>query len=102
MINFGALNTALLASFAEPVLINKTSGMLTVQAIFDRIMQTNSIGGVSFNDATFSLTVKETDIADNKIEQFNSITVRGNKFQVLEINNEEIGGLAIIKIRRFK
>lgn len=101
MINFDILNTAIFNSFAETVLINKTGGDLPLQAIFEKIVQNNALGGHIFTDATFTLTISAADIADLSIEQFDSVTVHGYQYQVLEITNDPVSDLAIIKIKRF-
>ena len=72
-----------------------------MQAVFDRIMENNAIGGHAFSAAAFTLTVTLDDIASYEIQQFDSITVRGLEYKALEIINDPVSNLAIIKIRRF-
>jgi|GEM_PF-2772697 hypothetical protein len=101
MINSAALNSTIINTFAETVILNKAGGNVPVQAIFDRVVENNAIGGHAFSAAAFSLTVTLGDIAGYQIQQFDSITVRGLEYKALEIINDPVSNLAIIKIRRF-
>jgi hypothetical protein len=43
----------------------------------------------------------QDDIANHWIQQFDSITVRGYQYKVLEIINDPVSDLAVIKVKRF-
>jgi len=96
-----ALDTALMATFGETVLINKAGGDIPIQAIFERIEQNDAVGRIGFNDAIYTLTVKANDIEDNGIAQFDSITVRKYQYKAIAITIDRISVLAVIKIKRF-
>ncbi len=103
MIDLVTFNNTVLHSFGEVALFDKTGGgVLEVNGIFDRIVDTNTIGYIPHSDASFTLTVRETDIEDYKIEEYKSVTVRGYKYQILEIDIDQVRGLAVIKLRRFR
>lgn len=103
MINLNAFNNTLLTQFAEAALFDKTGGgVLSVNGIFDRIVTAGMIGYIGHNDASFTLTVRESDIEDYKIEDYKSVTVRGYQYQVLEIDIDQVSGLAILKLRRYQ
>jgi hypothetical protein len=101
MINSAALNSVLIATFADTVILNKSGGNVPVQAIFDRVVENNAIGGHAFSAATYTLTMTQDDIANHWIQQFDSITVRGYQYKVLEIINDPVSDLAVIKVKRF-
>ena len=87
MINSATLNNALLNTFSEPALFDTTGGeVLQVNGIFDRIITPNTIGLINHGDASFTLTVREADIDAYNIEDCNSVTVLGYKYQILAID----------------
>jgi hypothetical protein len=102
MQNYSALDSAIIKAFSEPVQIKKTNGLLTVQAVFDKVAQNNALGGVMINDATYTLTLLKADIDETKIERFTSVIVRGDQYQILEIPTDKVGSLVVLKIRRYK
>ncbi len=103
MIDLATFNNTILNEFAEVALFDKTGGgVLSINGIFDRIIIPNNIGYVAHSDASFTLTVRESDIEEYKIEEYKAVTVRGYKYQILEIAIDQISGLAVIKLRRFR
>lgn len=103
MIDLTAFNNTLLNTFSEAALIAKTGGgALSISGIFERIITPNTLGIITMNEASYTLTVRKLDIDAHKIERYKSVEVRGVKYQILEINSDPVSGLAIIKLRRFR
>jgi hypothetical protein len=99
--NTAPLNASLLKTFGEAVLVNKTGGVSSINAIVERIEQNTSLGSVVFNDAQLRLTMAQADLTRCPLGEINTINVRGLEYQALEIIPDVIGGLATIKIRKF-
>jgi hypothetical protein len=99
--NTAPLNASLIKTFGEAILVNKTGGISSINAIVERMAQNNALGGVVFNDVSLVLTLANADLASCPLEQINYISVRGTEYQAVEIIPDTIGGLATIKIRKF-
>ncbi len=102
MINIDNFNSSIFAVMGETALIAKSGGgVLSVVGIFEQVLNTNVIGYVSHADSSFTLTVRWGDISSYKKSDYKSITIRDDKYQIIEVERDLINNLAIMKLRRF-
>jgi hypothetical protein len=100
-VNYDSFNAACLNTFSEPVSFIKTSGNVALQAVFDRQLPTETIGGAVFIDNAYILTLPSAAISANAIGLRDTVSVRGLAYQILDII-DDTGGLSVLKIKRKK
>lgn len=95
---FSALNQAVISTFAQDGFIYKGNSLY---GIFDDKPADATAGSVSFQDKTYTLSVLETVVAENKIEALETILFKGIKYQILSPIQTDSAGMSTLTLRKY-
>lgn len=97
---FSPVNDAVLSTFSEPFTYKGIGGDVLLQGVFAELPATDSLGNVTFGDRTFALDIPKTALDTHNIEIRQTVNVRGDDYQIINLQTDETG-FSTLTLRRY-
>ena len=97
---FSAMDSIVLATFAEPFILQSTAGDLTLQGVFDDKDSQDPVKTAIYGDRVYILTVSAETFAANTIAVYSTVIVRDIAYQVID-THYDVANVMVLILRRY-